>query len=248
MRPDVGDAAPRPRLFFYVQHLLGIGHLIAGRPRSPRRWPRRLRGARSWWAAILPPDLDVGDGGIVQLPPVKAGPDGFAALVTPDGAAFDATDGRARRDLLLERFRRLRARHPARSRPFRSAGGQMRFELLPLLDAARGRPAPPLIVSSVRDILQRRPPAGARGRDGGPGRAATSISSWSTAIRALSPLEDSFPEAAAFARQDRPTPGWSRPIRTGADRWPPTDSMSWCRSAAVRSAARCSKRRWRRGR
>nr|WP_245504220.1 glycosyltransferase [Lichenihabitans psoromatis] len=101
----------------------------------------------------LPPRLDFGDAAIVCLPPVKAGPGGFADLVTPDGEVFGPEARDARRDQLL--------RHAETIKPdivlieaFPFGRRQMRFELLPLLEALQARAHPPLIAVSLRDILQ----------------------------------------------------------------------------------------------
>ncbi|MCW6510585.1 glycosyltransferase family protein [Lichenifustis flavocetrariae] len=146
-----------PRVVFYVQHLLGVGHLARA---------FRIAAAldEDGWSVdvlaggVVPAGLDAGRATIVQLPPVSAGAAGMSALVHPDGRPFDADAQHARRDLLLA--------HVARCRPdvllieaFPFGRRQMRFELLPLLEAAKAQDTPPLIASSVRDIVQenRRP-------------------------------------------------------------------------------------------
>ncbi len=108
---------------------------------------------------VLPDGLDFGDAVLVRLPPVKAGPGGFADLVTPDGRMFDGSERAARRDLLLAYFDRITP-DVLLVEAFPFGRRQMRFELLPLLDRARARAAPPLVVSSVRDILQENRKAG----------------------------------------------------------------------------------------
>lgn len=91
----------------------------------------------------------------MALPPVKAGPAGFATLVTPDGRSFDATMQAGRRDRLLSL---LDAVAPdivlIETYPFGRRA--MRFELEPLLEAAASLTPRPLIASSIRDILQER--------------------------------------------------------------------------------------------
>ena len=136
---------------------------------------------------------------MVQLPPVKAGPEGFAALVTGSGEPVDDTWRAQRRDRLLALF--------AATRPdillietFPFGRRQMRFELLPLLDAAeRARPRP-LIASSIRDILQ---------ESRTPGRAEEVVETVRHSIDRvlvhgdprLVHLEDSFPLAGAIAER-----------------------------------------------
>lgn len=133
----------------------------------------------------------------MALPPVKAGPAGFSALVTADGRPFDAAKQAERRDGLLAL---LHAVAPdvllIETYPF--GRRVMRFELNPLLEAAWQRRPRPLVASSIRDILQetRRP-----------GRDAEVVA----AVRAqfdcvlvhgdprLARLEASFPLAADLA-------------------------------------------------
>lgn len=134
---------------------------------------------------------------MVALPPVKAGPAGFSALVTPDGRPFDAPRQAERRDRLLEL---LHAVAPdvllVETYPFGRRA--MRFELEPLLDVAWQKRPRPLVASSIRDILQ---------ETRTPGRDAAVVA----AVRArfdrvlvhgdprLARLEDSFPLAPALA-------------------------------------------------
>lgn len=142
----------RRRVLFYVQHLLGIGHLV-----------RAYRVADGLQDAGF--DVTLALGGVpapgvalpavamVQLPPVKAGPDGFSQLVHPDGSAFTEADQTARCQALLSLFHRLQP-DVVITEAFPFGRRPMRFELLPLLDAARSRASPPLIACSIRDILQ----------------------------------------------------------------------------------------------
>jgi len=139
------------RVFFYVQHLLGIGHLR-----------RALTLARGLAAAGLDvtlisggmpiPDLELGRARLVQLPAVRATDMSFSQLIDARGRAVDEA-WRARR---LEAL--LAAWHDAAPQlllfelfPFGRWG--MRFELLPLLEAADAVRPRPIIACSVRDIL-----------------------------------------------------------------------------------------------
>lgn len=149
MQPD----GHRPRLFFYVQHLLGIGHLhraaqIAKAAAGGGFEVRLLLGG------LPSPGLPIGNAVLVQLPPVKAGPAGFSALVHPDGTTFDAAARDRRTAMLLDAFDAFEP-DVLVIEAFPFGRRQMRFELLPLLDRAKGRSRPPLIAASVRDILQR---------------------------------------------------------------------------------------------
>jgi len=141
----------RGRIFFYVQHLLGIGHL--------RRAAAIARGlAREGFAVAFvsggepPPGLDLGGAEIRQLPPARAGDPGFASIVDAGGRPIDDAWRAQRRQALLEAFADaapdivLIELYPFGRRPFR-------FELQPLLAAAAARQPRPAVACSVRDIL-----------------------------------------------------------------------------------------------
>ncbi|MGE4219679.1 MAG: glycosyltransferase family protein [Alphaproteobacteria bacterium] len=141
------------RVLFHVQHLLGIGH---------------LRRAALIAAALEAAGFEVVlvSGGMpmpglpvpaVQLPPVQAGPGGFGDLRDADGRPVDAAWQARRRDSLLRLFAEMRP-DILMIEAFPFGRRAFRFELLPLLEAARSRPSPPLVVCSVRDIVQRRTP------------------------------------------------------------------------------------------
>lgn len=185
----------RPRLLFYVQHLLGIGHLV----RASRIAKALAAGAFEVTVAVggqVPDGIGFGGAAAVALPPVKAGQGGFADLVAPDGSAFDEARRSARRDRLLDLFDHL-APDVLLIEAFPFGRRPMRFELLPLLTAARARPRPPLVASSVRDILQERKPS----------RDAETVDLVRRAFDlvlvhgepALAPFADSFPLASSIA-------------------------------------------------
>ena len=141
----------KPRVLFYVQHLLGIGHLMRA-----SRIAKALRDAFEVLLVVggeLPPGIAPEGVGLFRLPAVRAGAQGFGTLVHPDGRLFDDSDKAHRRDLLLRCFDDV---EPAvlliEAFPF--GRRQMRFELLPLLERAATAPRRPLIACSVRDILQ----------------------------------------------------------------------------------------------
>jgi predicted glycosyltransferase len=139
------------RIFFYVQHLLGIGHL--------RRAVTLARGlaAAGFEVVVVSggrpiPGHELGGARLLQLPPVAATDMSFKELIDEAGRPVDEAWKSMRRQALLQAFRELRPDLLLFELfPFGRWG--MRFELLPLLEAA-GTAAPrPLIVSSVRDIL-----------------------------------------------------------------------------------------------
>lgn len=144
----------RKTLLFYCQHSVGIGHLI----RSFAVAQALSRGFRVVFVSggKLPGTLSVPDQiEYVQIPPVGVGDDG--ALISQDRRRAIEDALCLRRKRLLDLFRELK---PAvlliEFYPF----GRMHFsgELLPLLDAARRaeRSSRPLVLCSVRDILERK--------------------------------------------------------------------------------------------
>jgi predicted glycosyltransferase len=142
----------------YVQHLLGIGHLarvsrIAAALAKTGADVTLVSGGAAV-AGFAPPGVK-----LVQLPAIRARDMAFSALIDDDGKTIDDAFKANRRDRLIEVFD---AAEPdvliIEAFPF--GRRQMRFELLPLLRHARTTPKPPLIASSVRDILQENRKAG----------------------------------------------------------------------------------------
>jgi predicted glycosyltransferase len=142
------------RVLLYVQHLLGIGHLMRG-----------AHLARAFSAAgfdvdlvsggFAVPDLPLGTARLVQLPPARSRDESFGEIVDEQGNAVDEAWRRLRRERLLQIF--------AERRPevlviemFPFGRRQMRFELIPLLEATAASNPRPIVACSVRDIVQRR--------------------------------------------------------------------------------------------
>ena len=140
-----------PRVFFYVQHLLGIGHLrraaaIAGALVEAGAAVDFVLGGAPV-AGISPEGARV-----VQLPPAIASDAQFTDLLDAHGNKVDEAWKAQRKQALLAAFADARAdivlleMYPFGRRQFR-------FELLPLLDATAKQRPKPLVAVSVRDIL-----------------------------------------------------------------------------------------------
>jgi len=144
-------ASPRPTALIYVQHLLGIGHLarIGRVAEGLIEAGVRVTMARGGPADAYPPPAGAE---IVQLAPVKADASNLTALLHPDGRIFDAEDRDARCGHLLGLMERLRP-DILIIEAFPFGRRVMRFELLPLVEAAR-RLRTPVVAASIRDILQ----------------------------------------------------------------------------------------------
>lgn len=142
------------RVMFYVQHLLGIGHLA----RASRIC--RALAEDGWQVLVVTGGLPVEGfpGPQVQhlaLPAVATAGEGFSGLVDAAGTPVDATFQAVRRDRLLAAFHEF-APDAVVIEAFPFGRRQMRFELLPLLDAIAAAQPRPVLVSSLRDILQER--------------------------------------------------------------------------------------------
>lgn len=152
MTSAVQASDSRKRVFFYVQHLLGIGHLV-----------RASRIAKAMAQAGL--DVTVVTGGSiidgfpgegvrhVQLPVILSSNSSFSGLSDATGNPVDESFKGLRVEMLLAAFRQADP-DAVIIEAFPFGRRQMRFELLPLLEAIRSHPRKPLLFSSVRDILQ----------------------------------------------------------------------------------------------
>ena len=142
------------KVMFYVQHLLGIGHLV--------------RASRIASALVSDgQDVTMVTGGVavdgfpgpqvanIQLPPLRSADDSFSGLADEHGREAGDAYLTRRKEALIKAFDDI---EPdcliIEAYPF--ARRQMRFELLPLLEHVKSLPPGrrPMVVSSIRDILQ----------------------------------------------------------------------------------------------
>lgn len=184
------------RVMLYVQHLLGVGHLkraslIAG----------AMVDAGLNVAVVLGgPEVN----GVrfercarINLPSVRAADETFKRLIGEDGRLIDDAWREQRVTRLLTEFAALRP-DVLILELFPFGRLQFRFELLPLLEAARVAEPRTWIVSSLRDVLVRK---------ADPERNARSIrlaETWFDRVLVhgdprLYPLTATFPEAEAIA-------------------------------------------------
>ncbi len=141
-----------PRVLFYVQHLLGIGHIAR---------------ASLVASALMEDGFDVTmvTGGLpvpgfpgpgirhVRLMPEVTSREGFSGLQDIDGAALGPDGERRRMEQLLCVLGETRP-DIVITEAFPFGRRQMRFELLPFLDAIKAMRPKPLLFASIRDILQ----------------------------------------------------------------------------------------------
>ncbi len=139
------------RVLFYAQHLLGVGHIKRA---SIIARAMVAQGLDVWVVLGGAPVSGISFEGCarVPMPPIRAADATFSTLVDQDGAPIDDALREARVTRLLSELAvvepdvLLVEQFPFGRRAFR-------FELMPLLAAARSRRQPPRIVSSVRDVL-----------------------------------------------------------------------------------------------
>ncbi len=158
---------PRPvTALLYVQHLLGIGHLVRAGALARGLEAAGIRVVLVSGGMPVPVlDIGVGVSRFEQLPPVRAADETFKNLVDEAGNSIDDAWRARRRERLLAIFHRERP-DIVITELYPFGRRQMRFEIEPLLERARTlreQAGLPVIASSVRDILV--PPAKAERTD-----------------------------------------------------------------------------------
>jgi predicted glycosyltransferase len=146
------SAPARRRVMIYVQHLLGIGHLQRSAIVARACADAGLEAMLVSGGAPVP-DLDLRGVRFVQLPPTVAADPSFKVLLDAEGRPVDDAWKARRRDRLLELWRGFHP-HALVIELYPFGRRLMRFELLPLLEAAQAAAQRPVIVSSARDVLQ----------------------------------------------------------------------------------------------
>ncbi len=140
------------KILYYVQHLVGVGHVFRGM-RIVRALVNAGHHVDVVYGGVQIPHFNAYGANVTFLPPLRAGREEFNKLEDEHGVVVDETYKDNRRDILMSVFQS--GHHDAIiTEAFPFGRRQMRFELTPLLEAAKKRPNPPIIISSVRDILQ----------------------------------------------------------------------------------------------
>jgi len=138
-------------IMFYVQHLLGIGHVRRAAVIA-RAMTKRGLTVSVVIGGMDVPDVDFGSAQVFNLPPVRATDGTFKVLLDETGTVIDDAWREVRKDKLLDLFAKLQP-DVLLLEMFPFGRRQFRFELIPLLEAARRASPRPRVVSSVRDIL-----------------------------------------------------------------------------------------------
>ncbi|MBB5700777.1 putative glycosyltransferase [Ochrobactrum daejeonense] len=147
-------AKPGPKVLFYVQHLLGIGH-IARASRIASAMKDDGFDVTVVTGGLPVPGFPADGIPAIALPPLVANNAGFSGLADADGRPADEAFLAQRRDRLLEIFHRLKP-DMVIIEAFPFGRRQMRFELIPLIEAIENSTPRPKLITSVRDIVQQR--------------------------------------------------------------------------------------------
>ncbi len=142
------------KVLFYVQYLLGIGHVRRAALNVRALCDLGLEVDVIFGGAPVP-HISFAPARMHYLNPVKTSDLGFTGIVKIDGSEFTESEKRARIEELLNICEELQPDLIVTEMyPF--GRRQMRFELKPLLKWSKQQENKPVVVSSIRDILQAR--------------------------------------------------------------------------------------------
>jgi len=144
-----------PRVFLYVQHLLGIGHLTRAATLARALASAGLQTTLVSGGSPVPAiaaELAKDGVRLLQLPAASAADLSFRTLLDEAGRVVDEAWRRRRTAELLRAYEACDPQVLVLEL-FPFGRRQMRFELLPLLEAAAAAPRRPFVACSVRDIL-----------------------------------------------------------------------------------------------
>ena len=142
----------KPSVLFYVQHLWGVGHVYRA-TRIARGMVRSGFDVHLVWGGTEIPGFDFLGIAVHRLKPVRTSDASFSQLLHADGSIFLDDDKQERRDHFLKLYDEVNP-DIFMTEAFPFGRRQMRFELLPLLEKAKTASKMPMIVSSIRDIMQ----------------------------------------------------------------------------------------------
>jgi len=142
------------KAFIHVQHLLGTGHVVRAAAIGKALAAEGIQVTLASGNRI-PPTLDTGPLEIIELPACKSPDASFKKLVTLNNEDIDDAWKSSRVKASIQALEAkdfdlvLTETYPFGRR-------QLDFELTPLLETAKARVTPPLIATSIRDILVRK--------------------------------------------------------------------------------------------
>ncbi len=141
-----------PSVFFYVQHLWGVGHVYRA-TRIARGLSAAGMDVHLVWGGTRIPGFDFAGMTLHELPPVRTSDASFSELLHADGTPFSDQDKSLRAQELLALFDQVQP-DILITEAFPFGRRQMRFELLPLLERSQSVSKPVMTVASIRDIMQ----------------------------------------------------------------------------------------------
>jgi predicted glycosyltransferase len=140
------------RIMIYVQHLLGIGHLMRARllaeAIADRGYDVHLVSGGMPIGGRMPRGVRT-----IQLPPIRVSDASFTPLRDAEFTPIDDAYRERRRALLLAAFTEA-APSAVLFETFPFGRRSLRFELFPLLEQIAATRPRPLVIGSVREILQ----------------------------------------------------------------------------------------------
>ena len=141
----------KKRVLFYVQHLLGIGHLKRAEILTRAMTDAGLDVTVAFGGRPLR-EVPFNGATVAALPAATIAGENFSALLDAKGKPIDDAWKAARRDVLIELCHKTDP-DVVLIELFPFGRRQFRFELLPLLEAVHAGKRPPRVACSVRDIL-----------------------------------------------------------------------------------------------
>ena len=133
----------KPTVMFYVQHLLGIGHVFRAM-RVAKGLARAGCETHIVWGGSKISTMDTTDINMHHLQAVHVSDEDFKALLLDDGTRIDDAGIKARGDHLLKLYEDIQPDIViTEAYPF--GRRQMRFELIPFIERAKETRPKPLI-------------------------------------------------------------------------------------------------------
>src|SRR4051794_20508076 len=139
------------RVLFYVQHLLGLGHLKRAELLAQAMTSSGLDVTVALGGPLLA-EVPFAHTRIEPLPPANIAGEDFSTLIDASGRPVDEGWKSERRAALLDLWRRTDP-DVVLLELFPFGRRQFRFELIPLLEAVHASPRRPRVACSVRDVL-----------------------------------------------------------------------------------------------
>ena len=142
----------KPKVMFYVQHLLGIGHVFRA-VRVARGLVRAGCETHIVWGGKKIDGMDTRSINMHYLRAVHVSDEDFKALLLDGGTVMNDEDKASRTQHLLDLYSQI-GPDIVITEAYPFGRRQMRFELIPLMEAVQSSRPKPLMVCSIRDILQ----------------------------------------------------------------------------------------------